>query len=595
MNSEKKNNKLLIQTVVLLVALAILVFIEFGYIKAAKADELPSEESPAPTESVAPSGVAPALDNDNQGDTAEENPQPEAVVTPQPTEAVIEFNPTSTDATKPDVFISSTTISNNGEIVETYENPEPMTFGSASGYSAVNGVTTFKGNNLRNGASYGRAVSATGNFGNYWTQQIGALTSYTGYTWTGSGWTGQPLIAEWDKETRQIMNMYDWAKEQETLVEVVYATMDGNVYFSELTTGKATRDKLYLGYTFKGAGTLDPRGYPLLYVGAGYDGASESPKAMVVSLIDGSVLHSIGQNDSFAARGWHVFDSAPLVHSETDKLIWPGENGVLYIVDLNTNYDKNAGTISVEPETVKWKYTSKKNDTTGQYWLGMEASMLAYDNYVFFADNGGHLMCMDINTLELVWVQDILDDSNCTPILEIEDGKPYIYISTSFHYGWRSYTTATVPIWKIDATNGEIVWQVDYECYTVSEVSGGVQGSIASGKGSLSDLIFVPVARTPNAGGGILSAISKSTGEVVWELETLAYSWSTPVDFYDANGRGYLIYCNSSGYMMIVDGSTGDILDEISLGSNIEASPAIYNNTVVVGTRGQVIYGIELI
>ena len=67
------------------------------------------------------------------------------------------------------------------------------------------------------------------------------------------------------------MNMYDWAKEDDELVEVIYATMDGNVYFLDLNTGKKTRDTLTLGYTFKGAGALDPRGYPLLYLGAGYD------------------------------------------------------------------------------------------------------------------------------------------------------------------------------------------------------------------------------------------------------------------------------------------------------------------------------------
>ncbi len=593
MNStNKKKNKIAVQTVILLIALAVLVFIEIGYINTATADQKDDSSNANPVESSAIAPVTPVIGGTTDGT---DETVPENETSPEPTAEAFSFEPTSTDATNPDVFISSTTISSGGEIINNYENPEPISFGTDSGYSAVKGITTFKGNNLRNGASYGTTSMTAGQFGTYWTQQTGALTSYSGYTWTGSGWTGQPLIAEWDKDTREIMDMYSWAKEQETLVEVIYATMDGNVYFSELTTGKATRDKLYLGYTFKGAGSLDPRGYPILYVGAGYDGASESPKAMAVSLIDGEILFSIGQGDSFANRPWHVFDSAPLVHAETDKLIWAGENGVIYFVDMNTEYDKSAGTLTVEPDTTKWKYTSKKNDSTGQYWLGMEASILALDNYIIFADNGGHLMCLDVNTLELVWVQDILDDSNCTPVLEIEDGKPYVYISTSFHYGWRSYNTATIPIWKIDATNGEIVWQVDYECYTVADVSGGVQGSVASGTGTLSDLIFVPVARTPNAGGGILTAISKSTGEVAWELETVSYSWSTPVDVYDTNGKGYLIYCNSSGYMMLVDGLSGEIVDEINLGSNIEASPAVYNNTVVVGTRGQVIYGIDLL
>ena len=66
----------------------------------------------------------------------------------------------------------------------------------------------------------------------------------------------------------------------------------------------------------------------------------------------------------------------------------------------------------------------------------------------FIADNGGNLMCLDLNTLQLVWVQDILDDSNSTPVLSVEDGHLYLYVSTSFRLGWRSSTTAEVPVWK---------------------------------------------------------------------------------------------------------------------------------------------------
>lgn len=38
------------------------------------------------------------------------------------------------------------------------------------------------------------------------------------------------------------MNMYDWAKNKEELVEVIYACMDGYVYFLELEMGDPTRD-----------------------------------------------------------------------------------------------------------------------------------------------------------------------------------------------------------------------------------------------------------------------------------------------------------------------------------------------------------------
>jgi len=154
--------------------------------------------------------------------------------------------------------------------------------------------------------------------------------------------------------------------------------------------------------------------------------------------------------------------------------------------------------------------------------------------------------------------------------------------------------TATIPVWKIDAVTGEIVWQTDYDCYTVDGVSGGVQGSLAIGKNNLSDLIFVPVARTPTIAAGVLVALNKKTGEEVWRVETQVYSWSSPTVIYNSDGSGYIIYCTSGGYMYLLDGLTGTKLDSIDLQSNIEASPAVYGSRVVVGTRGQLIYGVEL-
>ena len=61
----------------------------------------------------------------------------------------------------------------------------------------------------------------------------------------------------------------------------------------------------------------------------------------------------------------------------------------------------------------------------------MEDSAAIYKGYIFMTDNGGNLMCLDLNTLQLVWVQDTLDDSNSTPVLEIEKGHLYLYVSTS--------------------------------------------------------------------------------------------------------------------------------------------------------------------
>lgn len=523
--------------------------------------------------------------------------QPTPTPTPEPTPTPVglpDFKPHSVDGTEPERLISSTAIMVDGEVVEQYESDYEINFDLPERYTELEGIVTFRGDNFRSGAAYGTAAVSSKTLTKVWSKSTSGLSDTDGIYWSGSGWTGQPLIVKWPEATRKnISAMYDWAREKEGLVEVIYATLDGHVYFYELTSGEYTREPLNLGFNYKGAGALDPRGYPILYVGSGVDSVNGRSRVKVVNLIDNSVMFEFGHNETFANRGWHMFDSSPLVSAETDQLIYPGENGILYIIHLNTKYNEQTGELSVDPDNiVKWKYNGVRSGS--RYWLGVESSAAIINNYIFLADNGGNLMCLDLNTLELVWVQDVLDDTNCSPVVDIEDGHPYIYISTSFHYGWRSYSTAAIPIFKIDAETGEIVWRTDYTCYTVQDLSGGVQGTIAVGKNKLSDMIFVPVARTPGASSGTLAALKKDTGEVVWEKETSMYSWSSPVDFYDADGNGYLLYCNSGFNMFLIDGKTGEQLDYMNLGGNIEASPAMYGNHAVVGTRAMRTYCIQV-
>lgn len=523
--------------------------------------------------------------------------QPTPTPTPEPTPTPVglpDFKPHSVDGTEPERLISSTAIMVDGEVVEEYESDYEINFDLPERYTELEGIVTFRGDNFRSGAAYGTAAVSSKTLTKAWSKSTSGLSDSDGIYWSGSGWTGQPLIVKWPEATRKnISAMYDWAREKEGLVEVIYATLDGHVYFYELTSGEYTRDPLNLGFNYKGAGALDPRGYPILYVGSGVDSVNGRSRVKVVNLIDNSVMFEFGHNETFANRGWHMFDSSPLVSAETDQLIYPGENGILYIIHLNTKYNEQTGELSVDPDNiVKWKYNGVRSGS--RYWLGVESSAAIINNYIFLADNGGNLMCLDLNTLELVWVQDVLDDTNCSPVVDVEDGHPYIYISTSFHYGWRSYSTAAIPIFKIDAETGEIVWRTDYTCYTVQDLSGGVQGTIAVGKNKLSDMIFVPIARTPGASSGTLAALKKDTGEVVWEKETSMYSWSSPVDFYDADGNGYLLYCNSGFNIFLIDGKTGEQFDYMNLGGNIEASPAMYGNYAVVGTRAMRTYCIQV-
>lgn len=575
MNEKKKRKPIvLIIEILLLVVLAVaLVYVVYSSMQAN--DEL-NKPAPTPTPTAAPTPT----------------PTPEPTPTPV---GLPDFEPHAVEGTEPENLIKSTAIMVDGEVVEEYENQYDILFDLPERYAQIDGVVTFRGDNFRSGAAYGTANVSSKSLSVVWKNSTGGLADSDGFNWTGSGWTGQALVAKWPEATRKNMTaMYDWAREKKDLVEVIHATLDGYVRFYELSTGEKTRDALFLGFNFKGAGALDPRGYPILYVGAGVDSSAKgSARALVVNLLDNSIMFEFGKNDGFADRGWYMFDSSPLVSADTDQLIYPGESGILYIIHLNTKYDEANGTLSVDPDNiVKWKY--KGTRTGSKYWLGVESSAAIINHYAFLADNGGNLMCLDLNTLKLVWVQDILDDTNCSPVVSIEDGHPYIYISTSFHMGWRSSSKAEIPIFKIDAETGEIVWKTSYECYTVSDLSGGVQGTIAVGKNKLSDMIFVPVARTPGAGSGTLVALRKDTGEKVWERETSVYSWSSPVDFYDKDGNGYLAYCNTGFNLYLIDGKTGDVLDQMNLGGNIEASPVVYNSYIVVGTRANRTYCVEV-
>ena len=534
------------------------------------------------------------------GETEQGNPE-----TLAPPEPEYVFEPHAVESTEPTAYVDFTGIQvNNTELenISDYSSPyEPISFDKGKNYTGVKGIVTFRGDNFRSGASFGSTQSLSSRkFGSGWEISTGSLTDYNGNVWTGSGWTGQPLVARWPKSTRAIMtSMYDWARTQEDLVEVIYATMDGKVYFLELSTGKATRRPLNMGITYKGGGALDPRGYPILYLGGGVRNMDGRCNVSIVNLIDCTVMYKFGDGDPYALRDWRMFDSSAIVDAETDQLIQPGENGLLYIIHLNTQYDENAGTLSIDPDNVvKWRYHNRRwtgnYNTPGKYWLGMESSCVAYGGYLYLNDNGGLLMCLDLNTLELVWVQDILDDSNCSPVLDLENGHPYLYVSTSYHYGWRSSGKETVPVWKIDGETGEVVWRVDFTCYSESGVSGGVQGTPAVDDTS----VYVPVARTGNnANSGLLVSLDKKTGETNWEYSTNIYSWGSPIRFDDAAGGKYLIYntgYSATGYVYLMNALTGEVYDSRNLNGNVEASGVVFENWLVIGHRSCRIFGIPL-
>ncbi len=509
------------------------------------------------------------------------------------------FKPQAVGNTDPDRYGIRWEIFENGAITHTYDREEPITFGEPEDYFALPGVAAFRGNNYRDSATYGTANITEQSISLAWTADS---TKLPGGIWEGSGWTGQPLVVKWDEETKAIMNLYESKKNKENLVEVIYATLDGHIYFLDLEDGSRTRDPINMGMCFKGSGSLDPRGYPLMYVGSGDENVEgKRPRMFVISLIDGKTLYQYGHEEALSYRKdndrWCAFDSSPLVDPETDTLIWPGENGLLYTFKLNTNYDKTAGTISVTPDKpVCTRYLTDRS-SYNDYWLGYEASVNIVGNYLYVSENGGLFYCVDLNTMELVWAQDTKDDSNSSPVFEwVSDTEGYIYTAPSLHWTKNSDSQGSVSIYKLNALTGEIVWEKPYNVHTVDGVSGGIQSTPLLGKsGSTIDgLIIYTVSRTPDKKSGVMVALSTETGEVVWSMDMAYYTWSSPVALYTNNGTAYVVVCDTAGDAFLVEGKTGKILSKVNLGGLVEASPVAYENMLVVGTRGEKICGLKV-
>ena len=519
------------------------------------------------------------------------------------------------DSTQPSVYGLTTAVEENGTKVDSYQRVDPIEFLPDVPYSNVTGIVTFRGNNHRDSAVYGTATVSSKKLSKAWSIDTGELPrsdigGESTNTWTGSGWVGQPLIVQWPENIKQFMNMYDWAKQKAGLVEVILATMDGNVYFLDLETGEPTRDKLHIGMPFKGAGSLDPRGYPILYLGSGdmYTSDEMKSRAMAYSLIDFTRLYEFGkQNDEFALRDWHAYDSAPLVDAETDTLIYPGENGILYTIKLNTTFDETTGQLTMNPsDVVKMRYVGTRstypnsnNTSDNKYWLGYETSIATLGEFGYLGTNDGFLQCINLNTMSMVWAQDIQDDTNGSPVLETDfaNRTAYIYIGASLHFTADADMKGTVNFYKVNAITGEVIWKHGENVNTKDHVSGGVQATALLGQKSISDLVIIPFSRTPNKDDGVLLALDKATGAVRWTYVMEKYTWSSPVAVYDENGNAYIVVCEGSdtgGKVFLLDGKTGTLLSTFDAEKNIEASPAVYGNTIVFGTRGMKIWGVKI-
>ena len=519
---------------------------------------------------------------------------PTPVPTPVPTPTPLPIGHEEVDLTKisdehlPSAFNVNTKVYADGTATNAYTRSREISMVASDRYATLEGVTTFRGNNYRDTGSWGTIPNNASAMAIKYTFKIGGIDS-----WSGVGWTGQPAIVRWDSQTIQNMNIKDEKKAKADLVEVIYATMDGKIYFFDLEDGEFTRDPIVIGAPIKGSVTVDPRGYPLLYVGQGIDevnGEAVKIGMRIFSLIDQSQLLFINGRDEFATRRWYASDCAPVIDADTDTCIWVGENGLLYTITLNSNYNAAAGTVSIDPVIDRYWYESKVTTRPG-----MENSVVVYNHYAYFADNSGLITCLNLNTMKPLWNFYAGDDTDASLVLEETEDGVFLYTGTELDLSAKN-GKGNIYMRCLNAMTGEEVWQKAVE---VSD-SGGHGGSFATpacGKGSVDNMVFFTIARVngPKGRCNMIYALDKKTGEEVWTLDIGGYSWSSPTLTFDAVGNAYLFQANSNSIMRMVNAKNGELITSIEIdGSNIEGSPAIFDDTLVIGTRGGRIHGVKI-
>ena len=446
------------------------------------------------------------------------------------------------------------------------------------------------------------------------------------------------MIARWSTQVREGSNLFEKKINTKALKEVIIAGMDGNIRFLDLADGELTRNSIKLGYPMRGTPTLHTGGYPFMSVGQfarkmkvktgkiglrQYNLYSQKEQKLLDGL-DGKYHRPLNDVGSF--------ETSALIDRTSDTLIAAGSNGMLYLESLNSSFDYNAKVLTIDPSITVMNYKVKGQKSTAL--LAIESSPAVYDKYVYMANMGGVLMCIDTDTLKPVWAvntgdsvmaavamdMQIRENAQETPVPadtgdedDPKDKAPAdnreLSLYTANMLNNRKKGDSDIQIRRYDALSGKEIWKT-----SVGVTKGkkdkddvGAKASPVIGQHGLNDLVYFTVTGLSDEGRqqlglsgetpAVLIALEKASGKIVWSYGLSSRSESSPIAVYNAAGNGWIIQCEQNGTIHLLEGLTGSVVDTMQLNAEIEASPAAYGSTVVIGTTGKntsFVYGIEL-
>lgn len=442
-------------------------------------------------------------------------------------------------------------------------------------YEKAGGVRTFRKNLMRNAAFGGKVKGVPTKIETAWTFDTKYDSRPTKYgTWGGgSGWTGQPLYVKWSAE-----DIATFRKNGSMLLsgftgeEIMVGSLCGDVCFIDFNTGKPSRPAYASGNVIKGTMSLDPE-LNNLYVGQGVPHAE--PFGSMVFDLNRHDRTFFFARDPKAPRGWNAFDSSPIVAG--GYLFWASENGSLY------KFRRSQGHLDLVAAA---RYRAEGMAP------GIESSLCVYRNYGFFSDNRGNIVCVNLNTMKPVWHHKNLDDSDGTPVCNIENGHPYLYTACEVD---KQGDEGMCRFLKLDALNGNVVWEQPIRCTRFvlpgKTLDGGMYATPLLGSGNCRGMVFANICR--NKAGkkfGELTALSASDGKILYTVPLNYFAWSSPVALHNEKGEMFIFTGDASGYVYLVNAKTGQLIYKEHVANNFESSPVVVGNSVVVGSRGTTIY-----